>query len=193
MKELDDLSLIDLAQNGDREAEQLLLFRYTQCVESIANSLQPNISDKDDLTQEGLLGLARAIKSFDTQKNASFKTYASHCIRNAMLDHIKLGQNKTSNIILESDLDDSNINHINNIKTSDPTPEEHLIRKEEDELFYDDLKEILNTNEISVINLYLSAMSYREIADSLGIPVKQVDNTLVQAKKKLKKMLEKLK
>ncbi len=192
METKDDLTLIELAKQGNRNAENALLLRYSYYVDAIARPMFLVGGDKDDLVQEGLLGLDRAIKTYDLNKKANFKTYASYCIKNAMLDLIKKSV-RADNIFVESLSDGENQQKMEEIPSMVLSPEEQLLQKEANELFFEGLKEILGDTDANIIKMYLSAMTYKEISETLGITPKKVDNAIYSAKHKLEKVMSKLK
>ncbi len=179
----EDKDLILKAQGGDANAEATLILKYGFLTKSLSRSFFLIGGDKDDLLQIGTIGLLRAIRSYDTNSNASFKTFATTCIRNSMLDAIRKWQPKTSS------LDTQNLDDDNGILPRVDNPETTYIDNETADLLYSAIASRLNETELAVLKLYLDALSYEEIGKRLGLEKKKVDNTIYSLKKKIKKLL----
>ena len=166
--------LIAEAKAGDSAAEDKLLRNYMGLVKSIAFSFAVAFAmSSEDLVQEGMLALMRAVRKYDGGA-ASFWTFASHCIKNAMIDELrKVGGEQTISIE-QLDLD-------------------HPADDGSDDLadaIQEAIEAALTPAEKQAISLYLDGHSYREIAQSLQMDTKKVDNLLFSAKNKLKKHFE---
>ena len=163
--------LILKAQQGDLTAENAVALNYLNLTKSIARSFgATGVADTDDLAGYGMLGLIRAIRTYDESAGASFKTYASRCVKNAIVDAVR----KTSCKVEEVNLDDD-------------------FQNEASSLLLDAIASTLTPTEFAVLKLYIECMSYADIAKELGIEQKKVDNTIYSAKKKIKKLLDKTK
>ncbi len=182
---MDEKTLIQKAQAGNAEAETALILRYRYLTKSLSRSFFLIGGDKDDLLQIGTIGLLRAIRSYDKNSTASFKTYASTCIRNSMLDAIRKWQPQTSPLELQG-ADNSPLPHADN-------PETTYINNETADLLFSAITSLLTPVEFEVLKLYLDAMSYEEIGKRLGLEKKKVDNTIYSLKKKIKKLLNEAK
>lgn len=178
MDKQQELDLIEKAQQGDMSAENAVALQYLSLAKSIARSFNM-VADCDDLTQLGMLGLIRAIRTFKPDGKASFKTYASRCIRNAIVDAVR-----------KHDAESVNIDECEP-KDVSPDPENLFIQNETSTLLFEAIRSLLTPTEFSVLKLHLECMSYAEIAKELGLERKKVDNTIYSAKKKIKKLLEK--
>lgn len=184
MKDFDEQQQIQLAQGGDLSAENAVALRYLQLAKSIARSFGVvGAYDTDDLVQYGMLGLIRAIHTYKKDGKAGFKTYASHCIRNAILDAVRKAESAPEQIMLDdvTGVDDANLALDN--------PESIFIENETSSLLFDAIASLLTPTEFSVLKLHLECMSYSDIATELGIEKKKVDNTIYSAKKKIRKLL----
>jgi len=182
MKDFDkDLNDIKKAQNGDLSAENNVLAAYAPLVKAIARSYSVIGIDGDDLVQSGMIGLMRAVRTFREDESATFKTYAGHCIRNAILDAIR---KQKSAPVSDVDLEDVFL------PSEEQEPSRLYIEDETARLLGETISSVLNERETNVLKLYLSAMSYQEISERLGMEKKQVDNTIYSFKKKIKKILE---
>lgn len=188
---LPDETLAGLAENGDINAETMLLERYKETVKITAAVFANDYLLKnsvfslgsDDLIQEGLLGLKSAIGTYLPEKNTSFRTYASKCISNAMLCAIKAATRKKNS-------PPGGIVSIDNIEiTSGFSPEEKFISEEETNTIRMFLRNELSGLESSVIRLHLEGESYKEIAEKLQITEKAVDNAIQRVRNKLSRFL----
>ena len=178
----DENILILKAQDGDGEAESELLRAHTPLVKAIARSYFASGVDGDELVQSGLIGLMNAVRSYDVKDGtASFKTYASTCIHNKIRAALRKQNTSAKNTSLADILD----------LPSELNIAENYEEKEAEQQLMSEISSVLNECEMNVLNLYLSAMSYQEISDKLGIEKKKVDNTIYSFKKKIKKLLDK--
>ncbi len=178
-----ELSLINLAQNGDDSARDELLLEYAKLVRSIARSIEVvNSMDYDDLFQVGNIGLLKAISSYKPGSSATFKTYASHCIRNAIIDELR----KKSPLVTVPIEDATPL--IDKIPSSQ-NPEKDYIEKETADLLFDAIRASLTDAEFEVLKFYLDGLSYAEISYELNLEKKKVDNTLYAVKNKVKKII----
>ncbi|MEG2450171.1 MAG: sigma-70 family RNA polymerase sigma factor [Clostridia bacterium] len=197
MEELDDKALIEQVKLGNLDAENALVLRYKPYVEKLASPFNFAGAEYDDIVQIGLLGLLKAVRSFDASFENNFKTYATTCIKNSILDGWRetvSQKNKplTDGLsILQADGDNESedISVIDALPSLEPTPEEQLISKEAEQAFLKMISETLGEDNLEVLMLYLSSMSYKEISEKLGITAKKVDNTIYSAKKKIEKLL----
>lgn len=179
-------NLIALAQQGDLSAENTVALGYLQLAKSIARSFSvAGAYDVDDLAQYGMLGLIRAIHTFNQDGTASFKTYASHCIRNAIVDALR----KIDNAPEQVKLDDVDGKDDSLFSAGDP--ESIFIENETSTLLFEAISAMLTPTELAVLKLHLECMSYKDIATELGLERKKVDNTIYSAKKKIRKLLNK--
>lgn len=182
---MEEIDLILLAQQGDLTAENTVALNYLQLAKSIARSFcVAGAYEVDDLAQHGMLGLLRAIHTYKPQEKASFKTYASHCIKNAIVDAVRKIENAPEQIKLDDVSGASEQLRVDN-------PESIFIENETSALLFDAISSLLTPMELSVLKLHLECMSYKEIAKELGIECKKVDNTIYSAKKKIRKLLNK--
>ena len=167
----DTNQLILKAQAGDGDAETALLKQYSKLVKSVAFSYYIACGDRDreDLVQEGMIALMRAVRTFSPSEDASFETYATCCVRNAIIDEIRKAPQPSLPI-------DNAVN--------DPAPSQTLLVD-----LAEAIASALTPIEMKVLELRLDTMSYDEIAKELGIQKKKVDNIIFSAKRKLKKAL----
>ncbi|MBR3596974.1 MAG: sigma-70 family RNA polymerase sigma factor [Clostridia bacterium] len=186
-----DETLVALAREGSLQAQSCIIERYRDSVRMTAAS---NLSrfgsccslssiEFDDLFQEGLLGLMSAIYSFKEDKNVTFRTYAAKCISNSIKTAIKTSIRKKNTppggIV---SLDDIDIPERFSL-------EDKIISAEGTKRIYDFFKNGLSVLENKVIRMHLSGLSYKEIADTLGISEKSADNAIQRVRGKLSKFL----
>ncbi len=189
-----DEALQALAAAGDSRAEELLIRRYGRIVRSLARPLFLTGGDSEDLTQEGMLGLLSAIRTYDPEAGASFRTYSELCIRRRLLSAIRNASGKRNIslddcISLESPLFDENQSQTAYALRNDTLrgPEEMVIDREEAQKVYRSVTDVLSGFEQKVLGCYLSGMSYREIAGSIGKTEKAVDNAVQRIRRKIAK------
>ena len=175
--------LILKAQQGDLAAENAVALSYLNLAKSIARSFgATGVADTDDLAGYGMLGLIRAIRTYDESAGASFKTYASRCVKNAIVDATRKASSKVEEVNLDDDF-----------QTADSDPENLFLENEASSLLLNAIASTLTPTEFEVLKLHIECLSYAEIAKELGIEQKKVDNTIYSAKKKIKKLLDKTK
>ncbi len=187
-----DEELVKLAQSGETTAETCLLDRFKEYTEKTASVFFSKFAaycalgllDKDDLYQEGLLGLLSAIYSYRPEKKASFRTYAAVCIGNQIKAAIKASNSKKNvpfgNLL---SIDETVIPATQSVEDS-------FISNETEEALNCFLQKELSALELSVIRLFLQDMSYKEISLKLGISQKSVDNAIQRIRFKLKGFLD---
>lgn len=178
---LSDDALTALVKKGQEPAFEEITSRYKNLITLLAKQYCAPGFDLCDFTQEGLLGLLSACRTFDTKSGASFKNYAALCIKRRYISIIRKSQSKRTIpkdsliSIDEIELSDKNLNN----------PENLIVSRERLEDVLKQMKNTLSQTEIRVFYLYLKGLSYDEISKSLHFPKKAVDNALQRVKKKL--------
>ncbi len=184
----EDAALVKRAQNGDLEAQEALIVKYMWLARSKARNYFLEGGTQDDLMQEGLLGLWKAIKDYDETKNDSFMSFASMCIVSRITDTLRTQtrqKNKTLNEAVSlSELGDSCVKDYGN------DPIANYIVRDGTESFYEIIEQICTEEQIKVLKLYLEGYTYAEIASMTGLSSKKVDNVLLAIKKKIKQNKE---
>ncbi len=188
-----DEQLIDRLRAGDGEAERLLYERYKQTVRSRAHTYFLIGADHEDLVQEGMIGLYRAVLEYNPEKAASFHSFADLCITRQILTAIKRATRKKHAPLntyvslnqpkFEEGGDQTLFDTMQNLRVVDP--EEQLIGQEEYEQIQKYLRENLSSLEQTVLGLYLNGFSYQQIAQKLNRPPKSIDNALQRINHKL--------
>ncbi len=196
---LEDEYVVDLARDGDNEALEYLIHKYKNFVRAKARSYFLIGADREDIIQEGMIGLYKAIRDFRYDKLASFRAFAELCITRQIITAIKTATRQKhiplnsyvslNKPIYDEDSDRTLLDVITGTKMTDP--EELIISREE---FYDieeKMGEILSALEWQVLMSYLDGKTYQEIAVELERHVKSIDNALQRVKRKLEHYLEK--
>lgn len=190
--------LVELAKKGDSKAQEELIKKYKNFVRSKARTYFLIGADREDIIQEGMIGLFKAIRDYKSDKISSFRTFAELCIKRQMITAIKTATRQKhiplnsyvslNKPIFDEESDRSMYEMVTNSKELDP---EHLvIRREELDMIETKMGEVLSDLEWQVLNSYLDGRSYQEIAVQMNRHVKSVDNALQRVKKKLEKFLE---
>ena len=195
---LTDEEVVELCHAGDNLAEEYLLDKYKNFVRSKARSYFLIGADHEDIVQEGMIGLYKAIRDYRPEKLSSFRAFAELCITRQIITAIKTATRQkhiplNSYISLNKPLYDEESDRtlmdvIMEGRVSNP--EEILINREDLVNINDRIKDVLSGLEQDVLNAYLDGKSYQEIAESLGRHVKSIDNALQRVKRKLEKYLE---
>lgn len=186
-----DEELCEKAKGGDGEAENYLLNKYKNLVRAKAKTLYLLGGDREDLIQEGMIGLFMAVRDFDKSKNASFSTFANLVCERRMYNAIKAGQ-AGKNLPLNTYISlYEGQDFINNLRAnSHLEPEGFVIDKENTVFLLEKLSEVLSKLEEEVLDLYLSGKDYKEIAEMLERSPKSIDNALGRIKTKFKTVID---
>lgn len=168
---------------SDKLACEALILRYTKLIFIKAAVYSTSESDRDDLCQEGLMALLKAIMSYDCERNAKFSTFAEVCIINQMRS-VRSRAAKAPSVC-------ENIDDVNEEDLSESeTPESIYMNKE----FFSDLrravKNELSGTERQVFDMVICGASYKETAEKLGITEKSVDNAMQRARRKIRTYLK---
>lgn len=194
--ELDDNRLQELAAAGDRQAEERLVVKYMRLVRRCSRPFFLVGGAPEDLIQEGMLGLLSAIRQYDPKQNAAFKTYAELCIKNRLLSAVKTDSRLKHNPLndglpLDSLLsEESQIPLLAYTELFRRTPEEQVLARENKMELQQSFKRCLSPMERNVLRLYLDGLSYQEIAEQTGKPIKAVDNAIQRIRRKLAQNLD---
>jgi RNA polymerase sporulation-specific sigma factor len=186
------------AKNGNDIALEYLIKKYRNFVKAKARSYFLIGADREDIIQEGMIGLYKAIRDFKGDKLSSFRAFAELCITRQIITAIKTATRQKhiplnsyvslNKPIYDEDSDRTLLDILSGTKVTDP--EELMINREE----YNDIEfkigEILSDLEWRVLMLYLEGKSYQEIALELARHVKSIDNALQRVKRKLERYLE---
>ncbi len=193
-----DEEVVTEAKDGDSIALEYLINKYRNFVKAKARSYFLIGADREDIIQEGMIGLYKAIRDFKGDKLSSFRAFAELCITRQIITAIKTATRQKhiplnsyvslNKPIYDEDSDRTLLDILSGTKVTDP--EELMINREE----YNDIEfkigEILSDLEWRVLMLYLEGKSYQEIAVELKRHVKSIDNALQRVKRKLERYLE---
>lgn len=193
-----DEEVVCEAINGSHEALEYLINKYKNFVKSKARSYFLIGADREDIIQEGMIGLYKAIRDFNPEKLSSFRAFAELCITRQIITAIKTATRQKhiplnsyvslNKPIYDEDSDRTLLDILSGVKISDP--EELIISREEFEDIEGKMGQILSKLEWQVLMSYLGGKSYQEIAKDLKRHVKSIDNALQRVKRKLEKYLE---
>ncbi len=180
------------AASGDRIAEEMLVLRYNRLVRVCARPFFLAGGDSEDLIQEGMLGLLSAIRSFQPEKAASFRTFAEICIKSRLISAVRSASSGkhtplNSYISFETPSFDG-IADCSPLAAADlmqESPEDLLISREELREYLDAARDRLSGFEAKVLGHYLDGLSYREIAAQVDRSPKSVDNAVQRIRRKL--------
>ena len=196
---LTDEELVVKSQDGDDDAQEFLINRYRNFVRVKARAYFLIGADREDIVQEGMIGLYKAIRDFRYEKLASFRAFAELCVTRQIITAIKTATRQkhiplNSYVSLNKPIfdEESDRTLLDVIATSKITdPEDLIICREEFSSIEDKMAKVLSPLEWKVLNSYLEGKSYLEIAADLERHVKSIDNALQRVKRKLEKCLEK--
>ena len=177
---LSDNQLVELINGGDYKYLQQLINRFMPYIISVASRYNASALDTEDFIQEGVLAIFSAVKTYDATK-ASFKTFVCLCINRAMSSALSRAVGSAKHI------PENLISPIDDIELADTSdPEKILIEKEAISNLESSIKKDLSKLEYDVLVEFLNGKSYADIADTLGITTKSVDNALRRIRAKIK-------
>ncbi|MCI6376576.1 MAG: RNA polymerase sporulation sigma factor SigH [Clostridiales bacterium] len=196
-----DEQVVALAQQGDSIAVEFLLGKYKNFVRSKARSYFLIGADHEDIVQEGMIGLFKAIRDYQADRLSSFRAFAELCITRQIITaiktatrqkHVPLNSYVSLNKPIYDEESDRTLMDVI-VEGRAQNPEELIIGRENLVSFRDQVDKVLSGLEQDVLNAYLDGKSYQEIADKLGRHVKSIDNALQRVKRKMEKFLEEAK
>jgi RNA polymerase sporulation-specific sigma factor len=197
-EKMSDEQLVEQVHQGNTEALDYLITKYRLFVKSKAKSYFLIGADKEDIVQEGMIGLYKAIRDFKGDKLSSFRAFAELCITRQIITAIKTATRQkhiplNSYVSLDKPIYDEEsertlMDIIMSPVTADP---EHIIINQEDySRLENKMGEVLSELEQQVLSRYLAGQSYYEISEELNRHVKSIDNALQRVKRKLERHLE---
>ena len=188
-KNITDEKLWELTTAGDADAERILFERFMLIIRIYARTLFLSGGDRDDLYQEGMLGLLSAVRSYDPDKAASFRSYAELCIHNRMISAVKTAsRNKHTPLNSSVSFESSHFDQSNTVAAAYlRDPEELIITRERVSEIFNDMRLSLSDFETRVFYLYIDGLSYAEIAEILDKTPKSIDNAVQRIRNKLKR------
>ncbi|MGM0444862.1 MAG: RNA polymerase sporulation sigma factor SigH [Bacillota bacterium] len=197
--QLSDDELIEIIHDGDSRAEEILIKRYKNFVLAKSRSYFLVGAGREDIVQEGMIGLYKAVRDYRIDRLASFRAFAELCITRQIITAIKAATRQKhqplnsyvslNKPIYDEESDRTLLDILKGTKLNNP--EELFVSKETYDLIENQISEMLSTLEFDVLQEYLNGKSYQDIADTLDKHVKSVDNALQRVKRKLEEFLEK--
>lgn len=181
-----DEELVARCATSER-AMELLLSRYARHVRACTRSFFLSGLDREDLAQEGMIGLLSAVRHFDSTRSGSFRTYATTCIRNRLISFIRT-ESKKQTVPLDDTATPNSLTALldeDRSQTADRDLEERIIREETLTELSERLNAVLSGMERRVLPYYLEGLSYRDIANQLNLSAKSVDNAVQRIRSKL--------
>jgi len=189
---LEENQLLKLAKDKDEKAVEELLKRYKFVPSSIARSYFLIGGAEEDLLQEGMIGLYRAINTYDDEKG-SFKTFVYACVKNSILSTVKKSNSKKNKPLNEyvslSGYVDGDSDKNSFIQDSQYGPEDMLLYKEAESELENKIISELSEAEYQIFKLYLAGLTYSQISQKLNKTIKSIDNSLQKLKKKIIKII----
>lgn len=192
-----DEEVVDEAKRGNSRAQEYLISKYENFVKAKSKSYFLIGADKEDIYQEGMIGLYKAIRDFKADRLTSFKAFAEICITRQIITAIKTATRQKhiplntyislNKPIYEEESDRTLIDVLSEFKITDP--EELIIGKEQIKHIEGEIAKVLSDLEMEVLQSYLDGKSYQEIACDLDRQAKSIDNALQRVKRKLEKCL----
>ena len=193
---MSDEKIIEVIQSGDNMALDYMMNKYNDLVNIKASKFYMVGAEREDIVQEGLIGLYKATKSFDVQKQNSFKTFANMCIERQLITALKTS-NRQKNIPLNSafslnsaayeENDDVAVMEVLDTKTIED-PLDTITKKEYYNLIENKIDESLSDFERQVLHQYKQGKSYAAIAEKLNSKVKSIDTAIQRIRKKANKI-----
>ena len=185
------------AKNGSVRAQEYVISKYESFVKAKSKSYFLIGADKEDIYQEGMIGLYKAIRYFNYEKSTTFKAFAELCITRQIITAIKTATRQKhiplntyislNKPVSEDDSERTLLDIISSMKITDP--EELIISKEKKKYIEGEISKVLSDLEKEVLQSYLDGKSYQEIACDLDRHAKSIDNALQRVKRKLEKCL----
>ncbi len=188
-----DELLIEQLRSGQQEITDYIMEKYKNLVRKRANAMFLIGGDTDDLIQEGMIGLFKAIRDFNADKDASFYHFADLCITRQIYHAVEASQRKkhlplntyvSLNAQMGQEGEETFLDVLESFEYSNP--EQLLIEREDARAIQKKLRDDLSRFEQQVVQLYLQGMSYRQIAEQLGKEPKAIDNALQRIRTKIK-------
>lgn len=193
-----DEEIVAQAKSGDNRAQEYLISKYEKFVKGKAKSYFLIGADKEDIYQEGMIGLYKAIRDFNPEKLTSFKVFAEICVVRQIITAIKTATRQKhiplntyvslNKPIYEEESERTLLDVLAGLKITDP--EELMISKEQMAYIEEKISKVLSGLELEVLRSYLDGKSYQEIASDLERHSKSIDNALQRVKRKLEKCLD---
>lgn len=192
---LTDENIALLAQEGNENATSYLLYKYKNMVKGFSRRFFIMGADSEDLVQEGMIGLFKAIQKFEEAKYSAFSTFAYQCVKNQIQDAVKSANRKKHSALNNSISLNYTIKQENDetdeildfLSCDEFNPETKILKKESSKSFYKKLQSLFSKKELLILSNFLQGKTYEEIANTTNVTKKKVDNTLTKIRKILTK------
>ena len=190
-----DIQLLDLARSGDRAAEDSLILRYRRLVRACTRPYFLEGGDREDLMQEGMIGLISAMREYDAAGGAAFRTYAELCIRRRAISAAKSASRQkhaplNDGISLDEILSEENQNaSFFTGQRFNRSPEDQVLARERERDLLETYSRHLSAFEAEILTHYLDGFSYQEIGEKCGRSLKSVDNAIQRIRNKLSRRI----
>lgn len=190
-QKLSDEQLIEELRDGDKNIMDYILTKYKPLVLGKANAMYLMGGDTDDLIQEGMIGLFKAIRDYRNDKETSFFHFAELCVNRQIYSAVEASNRKkhvplNTYISFYSQNGEEGKSLAETLPDVMDNPEQMVIAQESLRLFWTDVKRRLSTMECEVLDEYLSGLNYRQIAEKMGKSPKAIDNALSRIKSKIR-------
>jgi len=194
-----DEDIVMLVRAGDMYALEYIMDKYKDFVRSKARTYFLIGADRDDIIQEGMIGLYKAIRDYNHEKTSAFKTFADLCVTRQIITAVKAATRQkhvplNSYVSLNKPVFDEETEKGTLLDLMATTkivnPEDILIGQENLHLIEDHISKKLSSFELKVLTLYLEGKNYTDIAEILDKPLKSIDNALQRIKHKIEEILE---
>lgn len=186
--EQSDEKLVELSRDGDKQATETLLLRYSGLVRGVARGFFLVGGETEDLIQEGMIGLYHAVEDYKTgADSSSFKNFAYLCVSRRIIDAVKSAARK-KNAPLNYGLTPYGLDLAEDVAVS---PEDAMILRDDHKELRQKMSKALSDFEFKVATMYVDGMSCAEICEATGKPAKSVDNAIQRSKKKLQALFKK--
>ena len=194
--EMTDEELVSFAKNGDKDVLEYLLSKYKEIVDIKVNKYFIIGAEREDIVQEGMIGLYKAIKSFNIDKDSSFKSFANLCVERQLITAIKTSNrqkhmplNNSISLNINAYDDDDTVMMEKKKKKTAEDPLDTITKKEYYKIIGTKIDENLSAFEKQVLNRFAKGESYVQIAKQLDAPIKSVDNAIQRIRKKANKSI----
>ncbi len=194
LNQMRDEELCELVAEGNRTAEEVLVTRYNRLVRSCSRPFFLAGGDSEDLIQEGMVGLIKAVREYNSSKEASFRTFAEVCIRNRLYSVLRAAARDkhaplNQSIPLDTPFFERDSYTSGTSDLAQCNPEDFLIDREHTAALLSGVRKKLSEFEAKILGYYLDGLSCREIAETVGKSPKSVDNAVQRIRQKVARHL----
>lgn len=186
-----DEELIERLRDGEQELEDYLMEKYKGMVLKKAHAMFIVGGEREDLIQEGMIGLFRALRDYQPGKSATFATFANLCVERQIYKAIEMSErlkNKPLNSYISLSEEESPI--LDSLAFEQQDPEAIVIDRENVNVMQEKIRQHLSRFETRVLDSYLEGMTYTQIAEAMGKSPKSIDNALQRIRGKIREFLE---